>query len=60
MDAAPSDSDVKLYKASGEIVEELQYKLPLLLQTPKGEPRKWVDSKAHEISRLVSSSFISR
>lgn len=58
MDAAASDSDVKLYKASGEILEELQYKLPLLLKSRTGEYRNWViHSKTPQISRLVSSSL---
>lgn len=31
MDAAESDYDAKLYKASGDIIPELQVKLPLLI-----------------------------
>lgn len=32
MDAAEADYDAKLYKASGDILPELQIKLPLLIR----------------------------
>ena len=55
MDAASVDADVKLYKASAELLAELQQKLPLLLQAPNKIPRKWVlFTKTSEISQLVS------
>lgn len=55
MDAAAAEGDVKLYKASAELLAELQAKLPLLLVTPAGKPRKWtLYHKTAEILRLVS------
>jgi len=55
MDAAAAENDVKLYKASAELIAELQEKLPLLLQTPTQRARKWVlYTKTSEIIRLVS------
>lgn len=55
MDAAAAEADVKLYKASAELLAELQAKLPLLLRRPNGEARKWVlYAKTTELARLVS------
>lgn len=55
MDAAAADADVKLYKASGELLAEIQAKLPLLLRKPDGQLRKWVFyNKTAEISHFVS------
>lgn len=55
MDAAEADADVKLYKASGELLAELQAKLPQLLQSSSGKPRRWVlYSKTSELVRIVS------
>lgn len=57
MDAAEADADVKLYKASGELLLELQAKIPRLVKSPNdaNKFRKWViDSKVDEITRLVS------
>ena len=55
MDAAAADSDVKLYKASAEILEELRTKLPVLLYSSPGNLRSWVlVSKTAEVARLVS------
>lgn len=53
MDASEIDADVKLYKASGELLAELQAKLALLLSR-NGVPRKRVfASKANELGKLV-------
>lgn len=58
MDAAGVEGDVKLYKASAELLAEVQAKLPLLLATPVGTRRKRVlYHKTAEILRLVSWSF---
>lgn len=55
MDAAAADSDVKLYKASSELLAELQAKLPYLLSKPSGQPRRWIlFRKTSEIAQLVS------
>lgn len=55
MDAAAADGDVKLYKASAELLAELQEKLPLLLHHPNGKPRQWIlYYKTSELTRLVS------
>jgi len=57
MDAAGVEADVKLYKASSELLAELQEKLPLLLQGPNQSPRKWIlYTKTSELVRLVSCS----
>lgn len=58
MDAAPADADVKLYKASGELLAEIQTKLPLLLRRPDGKLRRWVlYSKTSEVAHFVRMSF---
>lgn len=55
MDAAAADADVKLYKASAELLTELQAKIPLLLRNITSKPRKWVFcAKTSELMRLVS------
>lgn len=55
MDAAAVDADVKLYKASGEILAELQTKLPLLLNQPSGQPRRWIfRNRTAELAHSVS------
>lgn len=55
MDAAAADGDVKLYKASGELLAEIQIKLPFLLHKPDGKSRKWVlHSKTYEVATFVS------
>lgn len=55
MDAAAADADVKFYKASAELLAELQVKLPLLLTRPDGRPRAWIfRNKTAELARLVS------
>lgn len=55
MDAAPADADVKLYKASGELLAEIQTKLPLLIRQPDGKLRTWVlYGKTAEIAHSVS------
>ena len=56
MDAAEADFDAKLYKASGDIIPELQVKLPLLIW--HGEPGKRVRThvlytKCEELKQLV-------
>lgn len=57
MDAAEADSDVKLYKASGELLAELTGKLPLLIRTNSGKQRRSVlVSKASEVAELVRVS----
>lgn len=54
MDAAAADADVKLYKASAELLAEIQEKLPLLVGL-HGLPRKWtLGYKAVELAHLVS------
>lgn len=54
MDAAAADTDVKLYKASAELLSEIQEKLPLFLDLD-GTPRKWtLYHKASELAQLVS------
>lgn len=59
MDAAAADADVKLYKASGELLAELQTKLPLLLNQPDGQPRKWIFyNRTAELTHFVSRTFI--
>lgn len=55
MDAAAADADVKLYKASGELIAEIQTKLPLLIRKPDGKLRKWIlHSKTYEVAHFVS------
>ena len=59
MDAAEAELDAKLYKASGDIIPELQVKLPLLIW--HGGPEKRVRthvlySKCEELKLLVSLS----
>ena len=60
MDAVDDNSDVKLYKASGDLLPELWTKLPLLVRSPSSKApslrcRKWVlFSKTEELIRLVS------
>lgn len=56
MDAA-EDRDVKLQRASGDLVSEFSAKLPLLLwraqtRTPPRTPRKW--AQATKTEKLVS------
>lgn len=57
MDAAEAELDAKLYKASGDIIPELQVKLPLLIwhATPGKRVRTHVlYSKCEELKLLVS------
>jgi len=60
MDAADADNDAKLYKASGALLQELNYKLPVLVWHPGKSPRQLrqrvLDSKCAELMRLVSST----
>jgi len=57
MDAAEHDLDAKLYKASAVLLEEIEYKLPLLLFCPHSQRRKprhqILDSKCEELRLLV-------
>ncbi|EXJ78754.1 hypothetical protein A1O1_09156 [Capronia coronata CBS 617.96] len=54
MDAAEQDLDVKLYKASGTLLQELGHKLPLLVNTPKKTRRlRVIDSKCEELRLLL-------
>jgi hypothetical protein len=57
MDAAEADLDAKLYKASGDLIPELQVKLPLLIWhdgTGTKRLRTHVPyQKAAELSRIV-------
>lgn len=57
MDAAEHDLDAKLYKASAVLLEEIKYKVPLLLfrpHTPHRKPRRQIlDSKCDELRLLV-------
>lgn len=60
-DAAQADADVKLYKASSELLAELQAKLPLLLYRGNGQPRRYVIYvKTAELCRLVSLTAVQR
>ncbi|KAK6374852.1 hypothetical protein LTR64_002968 [Lithohypha guttulata] len=53
MDAAAEDADVKLYKASAELLGEFRAKLPLLLKSLKGNTRRLVlHHKTNELLRL--------
>lgn len=57
MDAAAADADVKLYKASAELLLEFQEKLPLLLTLNKN-PRKWIlFHKTSELAQLVNQTL---
>jgi hypothetical protein len=56
MDASEHDLDAWLYKASAELLSELQAKLPSLVRTPgpNDKVRRWViGSKIYEIDALV-------
>lgn len=56
MDAAEADFDAKLYKASGDIIPELQVKLPLLIWHDQSRSRlrtHAVYSKCEELNNLV-------
>ena len=60
MDAAEADFDAKLYKASGDLIPELQVKLPLLIWHD-GNKRKRLRThvpylKSSELAFLVSTS----
>lgn len=59
MDATEHDLDARLYKASGDLIPELQAKLPLLIWhdgNERGRPRTHVPyAKAAELSRIVSA-----
>jgi hypothetical protein len=57
MDAAEADLDAKLYKASGDIISELQVKLPLLIWHERSRQRLRTHvlySKCEELNTLVS------
>lgn len=59
MDAAEADFDAKLYKASGDIIPELQVKLPLLIWHDQQEQRVRTHvlySKCEELMQLVRSA----
>lgn len=56
MDAAEADFDAKLYKASGDIIPELQVKLPQLIWHDQQEKRVRTHvlySKCEELMQLV-------
>jgi hypothetical protein len=57
MDAAVDDSDAKLYRASGELLPELQAKLPQLVWHHKDGHRKVrlrvLHAKVEELAALV-------
>ena len=62
MDAAEDNNDVKLYKASGNLIASLEEKLPRLLHKPQGEAagpiriRHYVLlSQYDEVNRIVST-----
>jgi hypothetical protein len=59
MDAAGDDSDAKLYRASGELLLELQAKLPQLIWHQKDGQRKVrlrvLHAKGEELAALVRS-----
>jgi hypothetical protein len=59
MDAAGDDSDAKLYRVSGELLPELQAKLPQLVWHQKIGHRKVrlrvIHAKTEELVTLVSS-----
>lgn len=58
MDAAEDNNDVKLYKASGNLIASLEKKLPRLLYKSRGSPgriRHYVLlSQYDEVNRTVS------
>ena len=59
MDATDYNEDVKLYRASGDLLPEIDTKLPLLLWPRLNgglslEIRRWIpDTKAQELINLV-------
>ena len=62
MDAAEDNNDVKLYKASGNLIANLEEKLPRLLHKPQGKAtgpvriRHYVLlSQYDEVNRIVSN-----
>lgn len=59
MDAAEDASDAKLYRASGELLQELQAKLPQLVWQQKDGRRylrlRVIHSKTEELATLVSN-----
>lgn len=60
MDAAEQDLDAKLYKASGTLLNEVKFKLPLLLFNPGTNPPKprlqILNIKCDELRQLVRPS----
>ena len=57
MDAAEADFDAKLYKASGDIIPEVQAKLPLLIWHDKSRKKirtHVLFTKCEELKLLVS------
>ncbi|KIV93610.1 hypothetical protein PV10_04811 [Exophiala mesophila] len=57
MDAAEQDLDAKLYKASGTLLNEIKFKLPLLLSHPGTKPPKprlqVLNVKCEELRQLL-------
>lgn len=60
MDAAEQDLDAKLYKASGTLLNEVKFKLSLLLSHPGTHPPKprlqILNIKCDELRQLVRTS----
>ena len=57
MDVADDDKDVKLYKASSDLLPELQVKIPLLVwskSTPNTPPtfRRWIFASKTELQLI--------
>lgn len=60
MDAAEADLDAKLYKASADIIPELQVKLPLLIWHDKSRKKLRTHvlfTKCEELKILVSKTI---
>jgi hypothetical protein len=56
MDAAEADLDAKLYKASGDIIPELQVKLPLLIWHDQARSKvrtHVINAKCEQLKQLV-------
>jgi hypothetical protein len=59
MDVPEDNTDIKLYRASADLLPEIQAKLPKLIRhsSPEkyGRVRRWVlDSKTYEVIQRVS------
>jgi tubulin-specific chaperone D len=65
MDSPPEDRDIKLQRASGDLLKELEAKIPPLLSKPWGlqgnrAPHRWAQvSKTNRIIALVRKPGLS-